>query len=143
MTTLLDAGPLVAYLYRGDQHHEWAKQQASQLSPPFLTCEAVLSEANFLLSGLPSGTERLLELLDRDAVRVSFSLSYTHHAGRVHDLMRSYSDLPMSFADACLVRMAELYDDGRVFTLDSDFRIYQKYGRTPIPVLMPNERRSP
>lgn len=140
MTTLLDAGPLVAYLYQGDQHHDWATQQASRLSAPFLTCEAVLSEADFLLSDAPSGTERLLELLDRDVIHVPFS--YARQAGRVNDLMRTYSDLPMSFADACLVRMAELHDDGRVFTVDSDFRVYQKHGRAPIPVLMPDERDS-
>ena len=135
MTTLLDTGPLVAYLYQGDQHHEWATQQAARLSPPFLTCEAVLSEADFLLSDVPSGTECLLELLDRDVIHAPFS--YTAHTGRVHDLVRTYSDLPASFADACLVRMAEVHDDARVFTVDSDFRVYQKHGRAPIPVLMP------
>ena len=51
--------------------------------------------------------------------------------------MRAYSDLPASFADACLVRMAEVHDDTRVFTVDNDFRVYQKHGRAPIPVLMP------
>jgi len=57
--------------------------------------------------------------------------------------MRTYSDRPMSFADACPVRMAELHDDGRVFTVDSDFRAYQKHGREPIPVLIPDEQSSP
>lgn len=57
--------------------------------------------------------------------------------------MRTYSDLPASFADTCLLRRAELHDDGRVFTVDSDFRGYQRRGRDPIPVLMPDERRSP
>ena len=52
--------------------------------------------------------------------------------------MRSYSDMSMSFAGACLVRMAELHDDGRVFTVDSEFRVYRKHGDAPIPVLMPD-----
>ena len=51
--------------------------------------------------------------------------------------MRTYSDLPMSFADACLARMSERYEDSRVFTVDSDFRVYQKHGDQPIPALMP------
>jgi hypothetical protein len=51
MTTLLDTGPLVAYLYQGDTHHDWVTQQADELSPPLYSCEAVLSEAHFLLSG--------------------------------------------------------------------------------------------
>jgi predicted nucleic acid-binding protein len=51
--------------------------------------------------------------------------------------MRTYHDQPMSFADACLVRMSEVYADSRIFTVDSDFRVYQKHGDTPIPVLTP------
>jgi predicted nucleic acid-binding protein len=136
MTTLLDTGPLVAYLYQGDTHHDWVTQQADELSPPLYSCEAVLSEAHFLLSGAPQGTEKLLELLARNVIQIPFS--YTDHADRVHELMRAYSDLPMSFADACLVRMSEVRDDSRVFTVDSDFRVYQRHGTQAIPVLMPD-----
>ena len=108
---------------------------ARRLEAPFLTCEAVLSEAHFLLQDTPGGRSRLIEIAESDRLRVPFS--YTAHAGRVHDLVRAYSDLPASFADACLVRMAEVHDDARVFTVDNDFRVYQKHGRAPIPVLMP------
>ena len=135
MTTLMDAGPLVAYLYKGDTYHNWAKQQADGLSLPLYSCEAVLSEAHFLLSGVPKGTENLLELLGRDVIRTPFS--YADHADRVHELMRTYSDLPMSFADACLVCMSEVRDDSRVFTVDSDVRVYRRRGTEAIPVLMP------
>lgn len=135
MTTLLDAGPLVAILNAEDAHHEWAVDHARRLGAPFLTCEAVLSEAHFLLQDTPGGRSRLIEIAESDRLRVPFS--YTAHAGRVHDLVRTYSDLPASFADACLVRMAEVHDDARVFTVDSDVRVYQKHGRAPIPVLMP------
>jgi uncharacterized protein len=31
----------------------------------------------------------------------------------------------MSFADACLVRMAEATESSRIFTLDSDYSIYR------------------
>ena len=44
---------------------------------------------------------------------------------------------PMDFADACLVRMSERYPDSQVLTLDSDFTIYRRHRREPIPVLMP------
>jgi len=46
-------------------------------------------------------------------------------------------DRPMSLADACLVRMAELYDEAAVLTLDSDFTIYRKNGRQVIPLIAP------
>jgi predicted nucleic acid-binding protein len=140
MKTLLDTGPLVSILNTEDAHHEWAVHHARRLDAPFLTSEAVLSEAHFLLQDTPGGRRRLIEIAESDQLQVPFS--YAHHAGRVNELMRTYSDLPMSFADACLVRMAELYDDGRVFTVDSDFRVYQKHGRDPIPVLMPDEQSS-
>jgi predicted nucleic acid-binding protein len=107
MTTLLDTGPLVAILDAQDSHHDWAVRHAGQLEAPFLTCEAVFSEAHFLLSDPPGAQNRLLELMASDRIEVSFS--YADHASRVHALMRTYHDQPMSFADACLVRMSEVY----------------------------------
>ncbi len=54
-------------------------------------------------------------------------------------LMRRYRDRPMSLADACLVRLAEIHANSQVFTLDGDFRIYRRHGNKVIPVLMPEE----
>jgi len=51
--------------------------------------------------------------------------------------MRRYRERPMSLADACLVRLAELHSRAKVFTLDSDFRIYRRHGNKAIPLLMP------
>jgi predicted nucleic acid-binding protein len=56
--------------------------------------------------------------------------------------MRKYRDVPMSLADACLVRMSEVYSNGTVFTLDSDFRVYRRNGRQAIPLLSPGSVRS-
>ena len=53
-------------------------------------------------------------------------------------LMRTYRNVPMSLADACLVRMAELHRDVPVFTLDQDFRVYRKNRREVIPTIMPS-----
>ena len=49
-----------------------------------------------------------------------------------------YADVPMSLADACLVRMSELRTDSRVFTLDDDFRLYRRNGRQTIPLITPH-----
>jgi predicted nucleic acid-binding protein len=59
------------------------------------------------------------------------------HLPRVLDLMRSYRDLPMSLADACLVCMAEGVREAKVFTTDSDFRTYRKNKRQVIPLIAP------
>jgi len=54
-------------------------------------------------------------------------------------LTRRYRDRPMSLADACLVRLAELHPGGVIFTLDADFSIYHRHGNKVIPLLMPEE----
>ena len=64
------------------------------------------------------------------------------HVEQIQKLMRKYRDVPMSLADACLVRMSEVYSNGTVFTLDSDFRVYRRNGRQAIPLLSPGSVRS-
>ena len=53
---VLDTGPLVAFLNRRDRHHGWATGQLAEVEAPLLTCEAVLSEACFLLQGARGGS---------------------------------------------------------------------------------------
>jgi predicted nucleic acid-binding protein len=133
--TLLDAGPLVAYFNRRDEHHAWAREQMSQLDPPLHTCEAVLSEAFHLLEPTDQGTRSLLTFLDRGAVTASFS--YAEHADRIHALMRTYADQPMSYADACLVRMAEVRRERTIVTTDDDFHVYRTAGEELLDVWLP------
>lgn len=133
--TLLDAGPLVAYLSDRDKWHSWAVNQFSQLRPPLISCESVLSEACFLVRRKGGEPADVLRLLQRQAFVIAFDLETEPIA--VETLMRRYSDAPMSLADACLVRLSELHSDCRVFTLDSDFRRYRRHGRQVIPLLSP------
>ncbi len=130
-----DTGPLVAFLNRGDQHHDWARDQFERIVQPLVTCEAVLSEAVFLLhsDGLPA--DPLLEAIDRGAVVVQFSAE--EHWPDLRRLLAKYQNLPMSFADACLVRMAELAGRCQVVTTDQHFRTYRRHGRNIIPLLAP------
>lgn len=132
---LLDTGPLVAFLNRTDRFHEWALAQWEQLRPPILTCEAVLAEACFLLRRFPGGSQAVIELLNRDVLRSPFELE--EEADAVAKLLGRYAKVPMSLADACLVRMAELHGKSRVLTLDRDFTIYRKHRRHVIPTIMP------
>lgn len=134
---LLDTGPLVAYLNRADSHHDWAVECWSALTDPFWTCEAVLSEAIFLLQSNGATAEPVLRLLERGLVRLSFAVA--DHRADVGRLLRKYPDQPMSLADACLVRMAEVVDPCQVFTTDRDFRVYRRRGRHRIPLLAPFE----
>ncbi len=44
-TVIVDAGPLVAYLKKGDQDHEWTVERFQEMRTPLRTCDAALSEA--------------------------------------------------------------------------------------------------
>lgn len=135
---LVDTGPLVALLNRRDHHHAWVKTQLRTMAPPLDTCEAVLSEACYLLQKVPGGPEAVLELITKGLVAVSFSLQ--DEAKVIQRLILRYADVPMDLADACMVRLAELHEPSVIFTLDSDFRIYRKHGRTALPILLPDDR---
>ncbi|MEL6601765.1 MAG: PIN domain-containing protein [Cyanobacteria bacterium J06614_10] len=132
---IVDTGILVALIDQRDQYHDWAREQLCEISPPLLTCEAVISEAWFLLGRVRNGREALFLLLEQNQVSVEFDLNVEQVS--VIDLMRRYQSVPASVADAELVRMAELYPQSSVFTLDSDFQIYRKNRNTLIPLITP------
>ncbi|KAF0176408.1 MAG: PilT protein domain-containing protein [Limisphaerales bacterium] len=135
-TLILDTGPLVAYLSAGEQAHTWVAKVFRGIKPPVLTCDAVLTEAYYLLSKDNTATERLHDLIVRGVIVSVFDSS--GQVERLVRLMQRYADIPMPFADACVVCMTEELPTSRVFTLDSDFHVYRRHGRQPIPVLMPN-----
>jgi uncharacterized protein len=136
---LLDTGPLVALLDRGDRFHSWAEKMWANIEPPVLTCEAVMTEACFLLRSLHGGKEAAIALLRRGIVQIPFDLS--EEAQAIEESMRRYSSVPMALADACLVRMAELLPNSEVLTLDSDFVIYRKNRNEAISTIMPTASR--
>jgi len=130
---LVDAGFVVALLSSRDTHHEWAVAQATEFPPPWSTCEAALSEAFHLLGdrGIPS----LSAVLRRHALLVTFKLP--ENVEPIVKLLEKYSDIPMSFADACLVRMTETLANPIVLTTDRDFRIYRRHSRQIVPCITP------
>ena len=134
-TVLIDTGAIVAALRKRDTHHGWARANFEALSQPCRTCEAVVSESFFLLERIPNGRKTLGALLERGVITVDFSLK--EHLADTLELMRRYHDTPMSFADACLVRMAEIFPDAVVLTTDSDFLAYRKHGRQSIALIAP------
>jgi predicted nucleic acid-binding protein len=130
---LVDAGFIVALLSRHDAHHEWAATHAAEFDLPWSTCESVLSEAFHLLGA--RGTPGLSALLRRHALLLSFSLA--DHIEPVVKLLEKYSDVPMSLADGCLVRMTETLADPIILTTDEDFRVYRRNGRQVVPCVTP------
>ena len=145
---IVDTGPLVALLDRAERHHTWVSERIGELDAPLLVCEPVLAETMYLLAGiehaqnLGRAQDAVFGLLQNGALQIAFRTD--EHIAELRTLLRKYRDQPMSFADACIVRMAELYDRHAVFTLDSDFSVYRKHGRAPLTLVRPqSEPRKP
>jgi predicted nucleic acid-binding protein len=135
---IIDTGPLVALLNRRDQFHQWAVEQSAPLDGPFFTCDAVLSEACFRLEKYEGLVEKLAVILKRRSL-ISEFFSGTH-APDIFEMMKRYENVPMSFADGCLVSMVENTPGSVLFTLDRDFTIYRQQRRRLIPLIAPFSR---
>jgi len=136
---VVDTGPLVALLDKRDLHHRWTTERLSEITVTLKTCEAVISEAAFLLHNRDPGYRRLHALIQDGIISIDFS--YASHWERVNKLLDKYASTPMSFTDACLVRMSEIYANSQIFTTDSDFLYYRRNGRQVIPLIYPGGRR--
>ena len=130
---IADTGPLVALLDKREPMHAPVLKKLAEIALPMLTCEAVISEALFLLQRSSRGQEGLLSLLRGGQLEVRFDLST--ELMPVLDLVERYQSVPASLADAELVRLTELYPNSSVFTLDSDFQIYRKNRDAPISLI--------
>ena len=135
MPAIVDTGPLVAFFDRAERHHRWVTERVEELEAPLLICEPVLAEAMYLLARQPRAQDALFELLQNGALSVAFQIE--EHVGALRKLLQKYRDTPMSLADACVVRMAEIHERHAVLTLDSDFSVYRKHGRVPLTLIHP------
>jgi len=134
MHLILDTGPWVALLCRNERHHAWACAQFAQ-AETLLTCEAVVAETCFLLARAGFDPGCALQLVERGIIRIAMTLA--DEIAPVRALFSRYDNVPASLADACLIRLSELYEPCRLLTLDSDFRIYRRHGRKSIPLIAP------
>ena len=128
---IADAGFLIALKSGSAVEKKWARSQIEKWGAPFYTCEGAIIEAAHFVGGALIG--RMLE--DGD-LEIAFSLS--EQLGPVLALLAKYNDQPMDLTDACVVRMAELFPDCLVFTVDRDFDVYRRFGKERIPVVYPS-----
>ena len=131
---ILDAGPLVAWFCPRDEHHAWASRAFGQITDGGLVCEAVLAEVCHLVAKEGVRPSQVLEFVEDGGLTV-FPLGGELPALRL--LTERYADAPMDFADACVVRLAELHPEASVCTTDTDFRFYRKNREESIPLLAP------
>jgi predicted nucleic acid-binding protein len=134
-TWLADTGPLLAYLVSEEEHHAWAAEQAKHAPSIVYSCEAVITEALFLLQREGYPFEPLFALAETGFLRCDFDFHQEYRP--VRELMRRYRRQPMSYADACLVRMAELHPEASVWTLDRHFQVYRCHQRQTISLIAP------
>ena len=125
---LLDTGPLVALLSRHDVNHERARRLFADCAPPFRCCEAVVAEACFLMRKVHAAGPADVVALGARGV-YSIAIAADEHWTSLEALVKKYSDRPISLADACLIRCAEIHQEARILTFDSDFSVY-KWART-------------
>jgi predicted nucleic acid-binding protein len=137
---LVDTGPLVAILDRSDAHHQVCREALKQLPAPLLTVWPVLTEAMHLLAFSWEAQRGLWGLLESGGIAL---LTLTpDDAPRMRRLMEKYRDLPMDFADAALVRVAERERISSVLTTDQvDFFRYRPDGIGAFEIL-PEPARS-
>ena len=121
---LLDTGPLVALLSKNDSNHARARRLSAESKPPFRCCEAVVAEACYLMRKVhAAGPAEVIALGRRGVYNIAVSIE--EHWPNIEALLRKYSDRPISLADACLIRCAEIHREPRIFTLDADFSVYK------------------
>jgi predicted nucleic acid-binding protein len=121
---LLDTGPLVALLSKDDAEHARAEQMFAECLPPFRCCEAVAAEACYLMGKVhAAGPAEVVALGRKGVYEISMSLDNSWTC--IEALLRKYANRPISLADACLICCAEIYQEARILTFDSDFAFYR------------------
>ena len=134
--TLTDTGPLVALLHRRDPQHVRCVELTDQIAPgPLLTTWPCLTEAMHLLHRVDGsrGQDLLWELVAKEMVQLA-DLTWTNMF-RMQELMERYRNVPMDLADASLIATAEHLRCQRVFSLDSDFRVYRLIDGTVLDIV--------
>ena len=131
---ILDTGGLVSLLDRSQKRHEAFAAFFGEWNRPVVSTEAVLTEATHLLGGLDKGRETCLDFFMSGAALLVPATSASLR--RCRDLVSQYSDLPMDYADATLVSLAEDIGSNVVFTTDRrDFNVYRIKGRRRFEVV--------
>ncbi len=134
MKRIADTGLLVAAADARDRHHKWAAESLRNLAP-FHTCEAVVLETAWVL-GSPRG---VLTLLARGDLVLDNDFDFNTELARLLALCNKYADREMDLADACLVRMTELTNHCKIWTVDrADFTAYRRHSRQPVPCEFPS-----
>ena len=133
--TIVDAGPLVAWLNAADQWHDWASTVLAARRGPLHTTEIVLGEACYHLGGNSAPVQALLDWVRQGAVVLH--APWPSYLRRTQELMLKFER--MDAADASIVVLSELHPRADVVTVDiGDFRVYRRFRREALPLIAPS-----
>jgi len=132
---LVDASALIALLDEDDAAHEQCVEALKHIRDPLATVLPALTEAMHLLAESPRGPEALCDMVSDGVLKLL--LLGARDMNRIKELMQKYRDLPMDFADAALVRVAERDSLVRILTFDRHFEAFRLPRRTKFSVLPP------
>jgi uncharacterized protein len=135
---LVDAGALIALLDQSDEAHEPCVSELRSITAKLVTVWPALTEAMHLLWRYPRAQWALCDMIDDGAVRLAPLTSFDF--SRIKQLMTKYAYLPMDFADAALVCVAERDGLREIVTFDAHFEVYRLPGRARF-VMRPAKRR--
>ena len=131
---LIDSGPLIALFDASDKYHNKAVSFIKSNKYPLVTTIVSITETLHLLNFNRNAQIDFIEWIHRGAVEIQNIEN--DDFGRIKDLTEKYRDLPMDFADSCLVYLAEKLSLNAIATIDRDFSIYRIKGRRKFEVIL-------
>jgi uncharacterized protein len=137
---LIDTGPMLAMINRRDRWHKRCSAILPHLPLPFLTSEAVLTELLYMVRADPGTTRSAWNFVNSGAV--TLGVIGDQDLPALATLMKQYADVPMDFADATLVYLAQRERLNTIFTINSDFLVYRITGRQRFRIIPDVDIRS-
>lgn len=131
---LIDSGPLIALFDASDKYHHEAVDFIKTNKYPLITTLASITETLHLLDFNRNAQIDFLEWISRGGVEIHRIENVDFH--RIKELTEKYRDLPMDFADSCLVYLAEQLDINTIATIDRDFTIYRIKGKEKFEIIL-------
>jgi len=120
---LVDSGPLIALFDASDAYHKGAVEFLKTNPYSLVSTLASITEVLYLLDFNNNAQLDFLKWVYRGGVEI-FPIE-NNDMKRIKELMEKYQDVPMDFADACLVYAAERLKLDEIVTIDKDFLIYR------------------
>ena len=131
---LIDSGPLIALFDASDKHHRNAVNFIKNNKAVLITTIASVTETLHLLDFNRNAQIDFLEWVSYGAVEIHNIENADFD--RIKELISKYCDLPMDFADSCLVLLAEKLNLQTIATIDRDFTIYRIKGKKKFKVVL-------